>query len=328
MKIFDGAQHPDEIDTALRANLAQSLVHIAQTFSELINQSDDEIGEMVERIKTTRQPASMFAHYFNLVIAAQNGSTGQILNHWDAMRNTSGGDGLSICPFNKTALGANYDLFPPLLFSEVGQSPMIPPSDADFENFTSHLHQAFEIIKSTDAKLWDEINGCFNLICGSSKTKDPKIAGFGSVTSLMTWGATFVNIDAHQTLLSVVNFLVHETTHARLFGLSFDNPLVFNPLDQNYSSPLRSDPRPMDGIYHATIVCARMAEFNHMLLKSNPLDAITSDELTQSINKNSKRFFDGYDVIKADGDMSPLAAQILSDAYDVVRAFSMTDARV
>ena len=47
-----------------------------------------------------------------------------------------------------------------------------------------------------------------------------------------------------------------------------DEPLVQNAPDESYHSPLRADDRPMDGVFHATLVCARLADFNRAWLNS------------------------------------------------------------
>jgi HEXXH motif-containing protein len=45
---------------------------------------------------------------------------------------------------------------------------------------------------------------------------------------------------------------------ALLFGFGMGKPLVENHEHERYTSPLRGDPRPMDGVVHATYVVARM----------------------------------------------------------------------
>jgi hypothetical protein len=57
----------------------------------------------------------------------------------------------------------------------------------------------------------------------------------------------------------MVQMLAHESSHNLLFGFSADESLVENSPEELFPSPLRMDPRPMDGICHATLagkVCA------------------------------------------------------------------------
>jgi len=82
---------------------------------------------------------------------------------------------------------------------------------------------------------------------------------FDGASHYQFWGLLMLNPKHHKTPLAVVEVLAHEASHSLLFGLTIDEPLVFNADDELYVSPLRPDPRPMDGIYHATYVSARMA---------------------------------------------------------------------
>jgi HEXXH motif-containing protein len=52
--------------------------------------------------------------------------------------------------------------------------------------------------------------------------------------------------------------LTHEAAHSLLLGYTLGAPLVESDPAERFSSPLREDLRPMDGIVHATYVLARM----------------------------------------------------------------------
>jgi hypothetical protein len=56
----------------------------------------------------------------------------------------------------------------------------------------------------------------------------------------------------------MIEGLSHESAHAYLFALSLGDSFVDNPDDELHPSPLRADPRPLDGTLHATYVSARM----------------------------------------------------------------------
>ena len=72
-------------------------------------------------------------------------------------------------------------------------------------------------------------------------------------------------------LLSLLETLAHEAAHSLLFGIQISGPLVLNPDDARFASPLRVDLRPMDGVYHATFVSARMHFAMQELLASGLL---------------------------------------------------------
>ena len=80
---------------------------------------------------------------------------------------------------------------------------------------------------------------------------------FRGASSFALWGALAGNCQAHDHWWEWVPTLVHEAAHSILFALARHAPLVENDPAERYASPLRSDPRPLDGIYHAAFVSAR-----------------------------------------------------------------------
>lgn len=71
--------------------------------------------------------------------------------------------------------------------------------------------------------------------------------------------------------IALVESLTHETAHALLFGFTLGENLTLNDPAERYASPLRRDPRPMEGIVHATFVLARMIHALDLLAQSDCL---------------------------------------------------------
>ncbi|MDF3882107.1 aKG-HExxH-type peptide beta-hydroxylase [Cupriavidus basilensis] len=59
--------------------------------------------------------------------------------------------------------------------------------------------------------------------------------------------------------------LVHETSHNVLYALMDLDPMVLNPVNERYTAPLRTDLRPIYGIYHACFVLSRMVRVFRLL---------------------------------------------------------------
>lgn len=76
-------------------------------------------------------------------------------------------------------------------------------------------------------------------------------------SSFALWGSCIVNAARHEGWPRYCKSLVHEEAHNLLFAIAREEPLVANDPGERYSSPLRNDPRPMDGIFHAAFVSAR-----------------------------------------------------------------------
>lgn len=66
-------------------------------------------------------------------------------------------------------------------------------------------------------------------------------------------------------LIYYIEQLVHETAHLHLDQIMEFDPLVLNDPSHRYSSPIRKDPRPMRGVYHATFVLARLVHMYERL---------------------------------------------------------------
>ena len=103
-----------------------------------------------------------------------------------------------------------------------------------------------------------------------SVRKLEKLLQFDGASTFYLWGAVFVRV-AGKSPVELAEALAHETGHLLLFGLTIGRPLVENSYDERYASPLREDPRPMEGLVHAAYVLARMHYTRASLLKSGAL---------------------------------------------------------
>ncbi len=55
-----------------------------------------------------------------------------------------------------------------------------------------------------------------------------------------------------------LDHITHETSHLVLHTLMNVDPLITNGHAQRFDAPIRPDPRPLYGIYHATFVLSRI----------------------------------------------------------------------
>src|SRR5690606_33877017 len=101
--------------------------------------------------------------------------------------------------------------------------------------------------------------------------------------------------------------------HTLLFGLSVDEKLVENPDSERFSSPFRLDPRPMDGIYHATFVAARMHYATEAFVR-HPLGQAQSAAVKAALEQGQRSFRDGLGTVEAHGRLSATGRGILAEA--------------
>jgi len=142
---------------------------------------------------------------------------------------------------------------------------------------------------------------------------------FGGASSFSLWGALALNPQAHGEWWLYISRLVHEYSHNLLFGIARNEPLVLNDPEERYMSPLRGQPRPLDGIFHAAYVSAREA-----LAMRQIIAAIDQGAAEQNI-KDLKPFFvqtfadstlsfnDCYGVIERHCRLSELGRSVMRD---------------
>lgn len=138
-------------------------------------------------------------------------------------------------------------------------------------------------------------------------------------THYRMWGALFLNADFHPTPQAIVEVLAHESAHCLLFGLCTHRPLVRNDDEQRFASPLRPDPRPMDGIYHATFVSARMHWAMTRLLESGLLDDQAAAAVRAARDADVANFVAGHETVRQHADLTPLGRRVLDAAHSYMR---------
>jgi HEXXH motif-containing protein len=112
---------------------------------------------------------------------------------------------------------------------------------------------------------------------------------------------------------------VHEAAHTLLTALAVEEPLVKNPRGARYRSPVRTDPRPMEGIYHATFVLARTCWFHRAAVANEGLPQVLRKQAEQAAGQDSRYFLDGFATLMAQAKLSGLGRALIDDAARFVR---------
>jgi hypothetical protein len=174
---------------------------------------------------------------------------------------------------------------------------------------------------------WAELQALLGTIILATTTKTGK--GFAGASAFDVWGAILINPAYRSDRLHLALTLVHESSHLKLFYAYLDDEIVLNAPEQVFSSPLRRTPRPMNGIYHAAFVLARMALFVADIgrakagarLFGDGANRALQDELARSISN----FDSAYAIIREQGVLTEKGQQIIAEAaagVDECRALS------
>lgn len=141
--------------------------------------------------------------------------------------------------------------------------------------------------------------------------------GFAGASAFAAWGAILVNPSAQPDDLALALTLIHESSHLKLFTAYLDDEIVLNDMDETYSSPLRVEPRPMNGIYHAAFVLARMVCFLKDLRQSGRAEVVLGESsacLDQTLQVTASRFWESFDVIRRHGKLTQTGQSIINEA--------------
>lgn len=195
----------------------------------------------------------------------------------------------------------------------------LPPSAEDLAGFTRQFAGVMDLLQRAAPEFMAELKVLISELVLVVGPKDAKFH-FDGGSSYQLWGALFLNAVRHTTRIDVIDSLAHESAHSRLFGLCTEEAPVTNPDDELHPSPLRRERRPMDGVYHATFVSARM----HWTMSRLIASGLLSDEemaLAVKARDDDKRNFEkGYDTVAAHGRLTETGRIALDAAIGYMRS--------
>jgi hypothetical protein len=199
---------------------------------------------------------------------------------------------------------------------------VLPPPPDVAAACREKIAAALALLDTGDPALAAEIRVLIGEIVLAVGVEDPKALTFDGASSFMLWGSLVLNARGPKTPLEMAEALAHESGHNLLFGLCADGALVENDDEAVFASPLRPDPRPMDGIVHATYVTARMHRAVLALERAGVLDAAAVAEAHRSLAAHRRAFAEGMAVIEAHGRLTGRGRAILAGARAHMAAFA------
>jgi HEXXH motif-containing protein len=307
----------------MRESLAQSLAHIHAVAATQIGSVDKDVAEVLSEVRLHRVRPGLFGRYYSLVLAVHGRryEDGAKLFR-EIVKLARERPTLITAPFTDDALGADKELFARLLSpSPEAQIHLAPPTSDQWLDFEKNVEAALRLIEQADVALANEIRALVVQIVGAASSPQNDGRSFGGMSSGMLWGAIFLNVARYGTPLDMVEALIHEAAHHLLFGLSLDEPLVENSIEQRYGSPLRTDPRPMDGVFHATFICARIHYgYGRLRQLSNEFSETNQGLIDQRLHDHRQKFTDGLATVKRFGLMTPTGERLLAAASDYMRS--------
>ncbi len=310
----------------MRLSLADSLAHIRDQVRGEIAFDEPALTGLVQAMRSgARFPLSTFGIYSELVLAlldadepeqaqalleqlvrekpVETATPGWRLNALDAPVHT---------PYQA--------LYGRLMDSGVGASFKILPPPPDLATtYGERLVRSFDLMKHVMPDLAAEFNALVSdvlLVVGDSGAKYQ----FDGGSCYMLWGGLFLNATSHPDEVTMIEVMAHESAHMLLYACAADEALVDNNDDELFASPLRVDPRPMDGIYHATFVSARMHWAMSRLAESALVDEVAHAAAVKARDSDATNFWNGYAVVAQHGRLTATGQRVMASALDYMES--------
>lgn len=313
---YPDAERVRRMDDLKHADLRASLDYLADELGSYSTEAEAQLRKTVSRLDAGMRLAPIsFGLYYSLVEALFD----QDLEHACHLtarleRTAMARSDLEIKPLNPSASFEDR-LFRDMMTADAGfDMNFLAPDAATAQAFEQRLHAGLVLLDKALPELGAEVRELAREILLASSDPD-KPMQFDGGSHYKLWGALFLNARFHPTTESVVEVLAHETAHSLLFGFCNEEPLVTNDDDALYESPLRHDPRPMDGIYHATFVSARMHFAMNGLLESGLLTAEAEKNVSEARDRDIENFYDGYTTIERHAELTATGRQLIDAAY-------------
>jgi hypothetical protein len=318
------AERARKLDQNLRVRLAASLEHVVEKSRGHLSVNEGKLFELTTALRgNLRFPPTTFALYYDIVDSIFEHRLDDAERCLASITNEKPiQQPLSIVVMDNATLGADMVERYGRMMDTDPTTPHVfgAPSTGDVESCRSILEKSLRLMErgcpqtyAAFAELVDQIVLCDGTNLAS---KQAFLAG----SSFTLWGALFINPSAKRTARSLIETLAHEASHTYLFGLQVSDGLVLNPDEERFPSPLRTDPRPMDGVYHATFVSARMHFAMKELLASGVMPASDVRFIREAAERDVATFKEGLKTVRKFGRLTPAGQDVMAAAEDYMTA--------
>ena len=304
------------LDASMQSGLSESLEHICEQCHGQLSFDEPAIRTIISSLANQKcYPPSTFALYYELATALFDDQPDAAENLFTELAMEKPLDsGLKIMALGDCEISEHTARFQRMMNSDpTSEFDFLPPPKDMAIKFRTRFRNGFSLIERIIPELAAEIRALVSQVLMAVGDPD-KQAEFDGGSSYAIWGALFLNASSHENDIAMAEVIAHETAHCLLYGLSVDESLVLNPDDEFFPSPLRQDDRPMDGIYHATFVSARMHWAMSRLVESGQLDTQDHKTAEQARLEDQVNFYDGHKTVAAHAQLTETGKQVMAGA--------------
>jgi len=141
--------------------------------------------------------------------------------------------------------------------AEISFNPR-PPTSEQVDLFTSRAAEVRDILARFSPAALAEFDQIVKITLLGGPEDETPLSSFDGCSTFFCPGAILINVAEKRTLVRTLEVLLHEASHVLLYAIVGSDGLSANDPEALFASPLRPDPRPMEGIFHAAFVTARV----------------------------------------------------------------------
>lgn len=310
------------LNRKIRLSLADSLVHISEQAAGILPFDFSLLTPIISESRAgARYPCSTFAIYAEIVMAICNGEPDRACPLLAELALEAPlAQPWRVLPMDDPVHHQNRGRY---LRSMNGDSDtqffMGSPTTEMSAAFSERMRAGYRLLASAVPEFaleFDELVSDVIMVAGDDQAEYQ----FDGGSSYLLWGGLFLNATSHETEVAMAEVLAHESAHILLYACAADEALVSNPDEERFASPLRRDLRPMDGIYHATFVSARMHWAMDRLMQSALLDDAAMAVAEAARAEDVKNFWAGHDVVSRQGRLTKTGAEVMQAATEYMES--------
>lgn len=311
MHFEPSAERGAALDQQMRGRLAETLEYVFDKVGDPLGVDATAARQLTSRVRSHRQSPNLFGTYYELVLAIENDDLEEARRQAEELltQPTVCGTRVAAIESRSTDEAARYRRL-------LGPDPDLvqQPDPPLLSRTQERINSAFQLLDRGFPEMAAEIRELLRDIVIAAGPANPKALTFDGASSYMLWGAILLNARGQKAIIDTAQALAHESGHNLLFGFCASNSLVENADEELFSSPLRTDPRPMDGIVHATYVVARMHQTVSRLLEAGVLEQSEETVALADLEMHRKNFAAGDEVIRESGRLTPLGMEVIEAA--------------
>lgn len=324
---FDFAPDPARartLDQAMHRGLAGSIEHICEQSRGIVAFDQAAMARLCAQLRSgTRFPPSTFALYYDLVPALEAGEYEAAQGLFaDLAAERPAEPTISVHALGEGRRARHAERYRRMMDTDPSTTfEMLTPPPALSAEFRARFLGAMKVLDRAVPDLAGELRAIISelvMVVGDEQADYE----FDGGSSYMLWGALFLNAGSHRSNIEMIEVLAHESAHSVLFGLCTEEALVENDDDERYPSPLREDPRPLDGIFHATFVSARMHWVLTRLLELEILDPESTAAALRARDEDRSHFEDGYGVVARHARLTETGSGVMTGARRYMNSWS------